>query len=128
MKKLLSIVPFIVSGLLVASPMVAQGDNSQVMHDHAHAVSNTNEAMAMGMLHSIDVDERVVNITHEAIPSLSWPEMTMDLPVTKRVDLSAFKAGDKVHFTLKKGRDNQFRITRMEPSQGMSGETEIHKK
>ncbi|MEW8496824.1 MAG: copper-binding protein [Candidatus Thiodiazotropha taylori] len=51
------------------------------------------------------------------MPSLKWPEMTMDLPVTKRVDLSRFKAGDQVHFTLKKGRDNHFRIISMEPHQ-----------
>jgi Cu(I)/Ag(I) efflux system protein CusF len=126
MKKRLYLIPYVFAGLLVATPLMAQDDNGQVMHDHANVVNGANEAMAIGMLHSINVAERVVNISHEAIPSLSWPEMTMDLPVTKRVDLSALKVGEKVHFTLKKGRDNQFRITSMEPVQGMSSEMKIH--
>ena len=125
MKKRLYLIPCVFAGLLLAAPSVAQDHTDQVMHDHAPVTGNANEAMAMGMLHRIDAGKNLVNISHEAIPALKWPEMTMDLPVTKRVDLSAFKVGDKVHFTLKKGRDNQFRITHMEPAQGMSGEMEI---
>jgi Cu(I)/Ag(I) efflux system protein CusF len=128
MKKLLYLIPCIFAGLFLTAPLMAQDNAGQAKHDHAHAVGSVDQAMAMGMLHSVDVDGRMINITHEAIPSLSWPEMTMDLPVTKRVDLSAFKEGDKVHFTLKKGRDNQFRITSMESAQGMSSEMEVHRK
>lgn len=40
--------------------------------------------------------------------------MTMDLPVTRRVDLKTFVTGDPVTFTLKRGRDNVFRIVEMQ--------------
>lgn len=74
---------------------------------------NANQAMGMGILNQVNSEQKTVNLTHEPIPALNWPAMTMDLPVTKRIDLSGFKAGDKVHFTLKQGRDKQFRISTM---------------
>ncbi len=37
--------------------------------------------------------------------------MTMDLPVTNKVDLAKLKPGDKVIFHLKLGRDKAYRIT-----------------
>jgi Cu/Ag efflux protein CusF len=59
-----------------------------------------------GVLHEIDVENRIVNLTHQPIPEINWMGMTMDLPVTKRVDLSEFKANDKVYFTVKKDETN----------------------
>jgi Cu/Ag efflux protein CusF len=59
-----------------------------------------------GVLHEIDVENRIVNLTHQPIPEINWMGMTMDLPVTKRVDLSGFKANDKVNFTVKKDETN----------------------
>ncbi len=41
--------------------------------------------------------------------------MTMDLLVTKRVDLTPIKAGDKVDFKLKLGRDKTYRIIEINP-------------
>lgn len=74
------------------------------------------EASGVGVLNSVDTDKGTVNVTHEPMPELGWPSMTMDLPVTKRVDLSALKAGEKVGFTLKLGRDKQYRVMKMEPA------------
>lgn len=80
--------------------------------------------MGKGVLHEIDVENRIVNLTHQPIPEINWMGMTMDLPVTKRVDLSEFKANDKVNFTVKKGRDKQFRIITMELDK-MTGSGEL---
>lgn len=71
------------------------------------------QAEAGGVLHKIDAANRIVNITHDPIPDLGWPGMTMDLVTTKRVKLNKFKIGDKVSFTIKRGRDNVYRITKM---------------
>jgi len=72
------------------------------------------EASGVGVINSLDADKGMVNLTHEPMPDLGWPVMTMDLPVTKRVDLGAVKPGDKVKFKLKLGRDKQYRVTEME--------------
>ena len=65
-------------------------------------------------VNSVDAAKGVVNITHEPMPAIGWPTMTMDMPVTKRVDLSTVKTGDKVDFKVKLGRDKQYRVTEIE--------------
>ena len=96
-------------------------DHGSKTMDHGsmkmEAAGNATEAEVKGKVNSIDTDGGNVNITHEPVPALGWPAMTMDLPVTRRVDLSAVKPGAPVTFKLKKGRDNQFRITDIAPSQ-----------
>ncbi|MCG7917706.1 MAG: copper-binding protein [Candidatus Thiodiazotropha taylori] len=110
-------ITLLIFGLLFQAAAFAANHGEHAMHDHSMMSGDANQAMGMGILHQVDAEKKMVNLTHEPIPSLKWPEMTMDLPVTKRVDLSRFKAGDQVHFTLKKGRDNHFRIISMEPHQ-----------
>jgi len=72
------------------------------------------EATAPGVLNAIDVENGAVNLTHPPMPEIGWPEMAMDLPVTRAVDLSQFSAGDRVTFTVRRGRDDQFRIVAMD--------------
>ncbi|MEO1207569.1 MAG: copper-binding protein [Pseudomonadota bacterium] len=74
------------------------------------------EAAGVAVINTVDAEKGMVNLTHEPMPKLGWPTMTMDLPVTRRVDLSDVKPGDKVDFTLKLGRDKQYRVTDMAPS------------
>jgi len=113
---------------LFATPLVAQagsgehkaGNNPAHMGGMDHSKMN-HEEMAVsynlikgkGVINSVSIDKRMVNITHEPIPAINWPEMTMDLPVTKHVDLDAVKAGSEVDFMLKLGMDKQYRITKI---------------
>ena len=93
-------------------------DHSQIDHrtmSHGEIKPGT-EASGVGVVNTIDADQKKINITHEPMPSLNWPTMTMDLPVTKRVDLGGVKVGDKVDFTLKLGRDKQYRVIDMAPA------------
>jgi len=68
---------------------------------------------AAGRINAVDADARVVNVTHEPIPAIGWPAMTMDLGVADAVDLSAVAPGTVVDFTLEKGPDGMFRIGTM---------------
>jgi len=86
-------------------------DHSKMNHEEM-AVSY-NLIKGKGVINSVSIDKRMVNITHEPIPAINWPEMTMDLPVTKHVDLDAVKAGSEVDFMLKLGMDKQYRITKI---------------
>ncbi|MBU1212988.1 MAG: copper-binding protein [Alphaproteobacteria bacterium] len=76
-------------------------------------VPGETEAGGVGVINSVDADKGTVNITHEPMPELGWPTMTMDLPVTKKVDLGGIKAGEKVDFRIKLGRDKQYRVIEM---------------
>ena len=73
------------------------------------------EAVAGAVINSIDENGGKINVTHEPVPELGWPKMTMDLPVTRRVDLSKVKSGAHVNIKLKQGRDKQFRVIAIEP-------------
>lgn len=88
-------------------------DHSKMDHG---SMPKANEASGVGVINSVDAEKGMINITHEPMPELGWPTMTMDMPVTKRVDLGAVKAGDKVDFKVKLGRDKQYRVTEMEAS------------
>ena len=64
------------------------------------------EIMAMGTVKKVMADQHRLNITHEPIKQLGWPSMTMDFTVKDDVDLSALKAGERIHFSLEKDGDN----------------------
>lgn len=62
--------------------------------------SQVPEATVTGVLNSIDIETRVVNISREAIEKWSRPAATMDFILTDEIDISAFKTLDKVSFTF----------------------------
>jgi Cu/Ag efflux protein CusF len=98
--------------VLLAAPALAQHSG----HGGATggAAAEKTEATGVGVINSVDADKAMVNLTHEPMPELGWPTMTMDLPVTKRVNLSEIKSGDKVSFKVKLGVDKQYRVTEIE--------------
>ena len=86
-------------------------DHSKMDHG---SMAKAEEASGVGVINSVDAEKGMINITHEPMPEIGWPTMTMDMPVTKRVDLGAVKPGDKVDFKVKLGRDKQYRVTEIE--------------
>lgn len=87
--------------------------------DHSkmnHGMEKAGEANGVGVINSVDAEKGMINITHEPMPELGWPTMTMDMPVTKHVDLGVVKSGDKVDFKVKLGRDKQYRVIEMVPA------------
>lgn len=68
---------------------------------HHHEVPVCGAPMGEGVLDNFDIKRASATITHAPIDALGWPEMTMSFKVAKGIDLSAFAAGDRVHFLLK---------------------------
>lgn len=94
----------------------AMNHASTVKDTDAHGSHKTMEqqsgqVMGVGIIHRISKLNKMVNLTHEPIPALNWPEMTMDLPVADSVDLGALKKGEKVKFHLELGADKKYVIT-----------------
>jgi Cu/Ag efflux protein CusF len=113
--------------LSASMALAASTDHSQMNHgtmnhesmNHDKSTGDALEqkhtmAMGEGVIHSVSKLNRMVNVTHSPILELNWPEMTMDLAVTKDVDLSTLKEGDRVKFHLKLDSDNVFRIHNIE--------------
>jgi len=87
-----------------------QGNMNHNATDSRELIPGQAQATGVGVINAFDTDKKMINITHEPMLELGWPAMTMDLAVTKRVDLSRVKVGDKVKFNVKRGWDKQYRI------------------
>ena len=99
------------SALLIPLPA-----HSEEMDHSKMDLEKKTEAVGKAVVNTIDVAARSVNLTHEPMPEFGWPKMTMDLPVTRKVDLSATKPGDQVKFTIKLSRDKKYRIIKISPA------------
>lgn len=100
-------------GEMASGDMHAGMDHGGMDHGAMSGGMAAAEATAEGVVNTIDPDAGSVNITHPPMPEINWPEMTMDIPVTGTVDLSGFSEGDTVRFTVRRGRDDVFRIVEM---------------
>ena len=68
-----------------------------------------------GTVNKLNATAGKINISHEAISSLSWPKMTMDFDVQDKSALDGVKPGMKVDFELAKLAGG-YRITRITPA------------
>lgn len=71
-----------------------------------------------GTVNSADPARRKINLSHNAIPSIGWPPMTMDFAVAPSVDLGTIKPGGPVTFTMKQGGDGMYVIQSITPAGG----------
>ena len=82
----------------------------------AHA--GHNDAHGTGTVNSVDLTQHKVNLSHNPIPEIGWPAMTMDFAVKLAVDLSAIKPGSRVNFTIEKGQGGMYEIQTITPAGG----------
>ena len=83
------------------------------------AISNLHAADAAngkGTVNKINADAGSVNISHEAIPAIKWPAMTMDIKVADKKILSGIKSGQTVTFGLSKDAQAGYVISHIEPA------------
>ena len=57
-------------------------------------------AKATGVVNSVDVAHRTINLSHKPISAFGWPAMTMDFPVADDVDLTQIRPGMRVDATM----------------------------
>jgi len=56
---------------------------------------------SMGIIKGIDNDQQKISISHEAIPDINWPPMTMNFIFTPIADkIKTLKSGDEINFTF----------------------------
>lgn len=72
-------------------------------------------ASGKGTVNNIDPAGASVNLSHEAIPAIKWPAMTMDIKVADKAVLKGVKPGQTVAFGLTKDPKAGYVITRIEP-------------
>ncbi len=96
-------------------PATATAPISAADHHGHQPVAPAGAAMGHGTIEAIDPDRRRVTLTHEPMPKIGWPAMTMVFPAQQALDLSDFHAGDHVDFSLMKNPDGSYRLQSMRP-------------
>jgi Cu/Ag efflux protein CusF len=76
------------------------------------------DAHATGTINSVDPAQHKINVSHQPIPAIGWPAMTMDFAVAPSVDLRALKPGARINFTIEKGPDGMYQIQAITPAGG----------
>jgi Cu/Ag efflux protein CusF len=80
----------------------------------AHA--GHNDAHGTGTVNSVDPAQRKVNLSHNPIPEIGWPAMTMDFPVAAAADLKPIKPGTRVNFTIEQQLSGMYEIQTITPT------------
>lgn len=96
---------------LGTAPGLAQGHNGMSMPQAGSAQKVT----GVGIVKAVKVGERKINLSHEPIPAIKWPSMTMDFATAPSVDLSQVKPGMKVQFTLTRSASGSYTVDSITP-------------
>ena len=94
------------SALLLAVLFTA---TSLAVADDSHGAAHGGDAIKVkGVVHAVSADK--INASHEPIPELGWPKMTMDFAVSENVDLDAVPTETPVELELVKGDDGIYQV------------------
>jgi Cu/Ag efflux protein CusF len=80
----------------------------------AHA--GHSDAHGTGTVNSVDPAQHKVNLSHQPIPDIGWPAMTMDFPAAPSVDLKTITPGMHVNFTIEQGQGGIYEIRSIVPA------------
>ena len=104
----------------VAAAAPAKGHAPSLQHrsemQMAHA--GHNDAHGTGTVNSVDPAQHKVNLSHQPIPDIGWPAMSMDFSVAPSVDLRTIKPGTRVNFTIGRGQNGMYEIKAITPAGG----------
>lgn len=114
-----------IATLPAAAPVqaAAAGEPRPPGHDFAHgtmqmAHDGRNDVHATGTVNSVDPAGHKINVTHQPIPQIGWPTMTMDFTVAPAVDLRAVKPGTRIDFSMMQGPDGMYQVQSIAPAGG----------
>jgi Cu/Ag efflux protein CusF len=92
--------------------------HSQHSGEMRMAHEGRNDTHGTGTVNSVDPAQHKVNVSHNPIPEIGWPAMTMDFAVAPSVDLRALKPGTRVNFTIEQGQGGMYEIRAISPAGG----------
>jgi len=73
---------------------------------------------ATGRIESIDLSSNSVSMTHDPIPDLQWPAMTMDFGLDNPEVTAGILPGEPIWFAFEDRGDGEFVITRIQKMDG----------
>ena len=111
-----------------SGPVIAQSElPARAIHTDAEAASPQHSAMQIahaghndahgtGTVNSVDPAQHKVSLSHNPIPEIGWPAMTMEFPVAPSIDLTAIKPGTRVNFTIEQNQGGMYEIRAIAPA------------
>ena len=104
---------------LAAHAIHAEAQTASPRHsDMQMAHAGHNDAHGTGTVNSVDPAQHKVNLSHNPIPEIGWPAMTMEFPVAPSIDLKSIKPGTRVNFTIEQGQGGMYEIKVITPAGG----------
>ncbi|MCP5159291.1 MAG: efflux RND transporter periplasmic adaptor subunit [Gammaproteobacteria bacterium] len=105
---------------LTAPPRSDKSAGSGLEHASAEAGKNRDvfqPIWAEGVINTVERDSHTLNVTHEPIPELHWPAMSMDFPTARSVELDQLPLDRKLRFRISEGGDGRYQIDAIEPAE-----------
>lgn len=90
------------AGMKMDSPSSAASEQGQVNH-------------AVGVVKAVDATKGAITLSHEAVPEIKWPAMTMAFSATP-AQMASVKVGQKVQFEFT-AVGMKAAITKIEPAE-----------
>ena len=85
-------------------------DQEGMGHHGGSMDSHMREVMEQGRVNKVMAEYGMLNIKHEPMPEMNWPQMSMNFKTQKQVDLSKLKPGQQVDFKLLVDDENNYVI------------------
>jgi Cu(I)/Ag(I) efflux system protein CusF len=82
--------------------------------NHGDPGSMSEGVHVQGIVNSLG--DGTANVTHEPIPDIGWPAMTMDLPLLEGAEVAGVGEGDAVTIMLEQGPDGMYGIRALTPA------------
>ncbi len=100
---------------LVLSAPLAMAQTSDGMDHSQMQMSDTQMEGAVHTTATLNsIGDGTVNVSHDPIPEIGWPAMTMDFALTAEAQMMGeVSVGDKVTLMLIKGEDGMYAIGAM---------------
>lgn len=101
--------------------IAASAAYAQTSHSMDHSNMPMSDAQMESAVHATatinGIGDGVANISHDPIPEIGWPAMTMDLPLLENAEMMGeVSPGDEVTLMLVKGDDGMFAIGAIMPN------------
>lgn len=110
-------IPLALSVLVLTAPMVpAQMNHSNMDHSNMPMSDEQMEGAAHAKAIVNSIGDGTANVSHDPIPEIGWPAMTMDMIVLPDAQMMGdIAAGDSVTLMLIKGDDGMYAIGAIMP-------------
>jgi len=99
------------SNLKASLGRISQSHHLQLTN--SSSPSSGQEWIGIGVVKSVDLNKREINLDHEPIPAISKPAMTTHYYVAPNIDLALIKPGDEIHFVLVKYGASKYQIKKI---------------